>query len=90
MDNKKPVAIGFKLPAGTVKILDMISEELSVPRATLCKSIIISWLADGVSLEDSPCLNKSVLADLLRSGEFVFSELSAGSSALNARNNNLN
>lgn len=90
MDNKKPVAIGFKLPAGTVKILDMISEELSVPRSTLCKTIIISWLASGVSLEDSPCLDKSVLSDLLRSGEFVFSELSAGSAAPNARNNNLN
>lgn len=90
MDNKKPVAIGFKLPAGTVKILDMISEELSVSRATLCKTIIISWLASGVSLEDSPCLDKSVLSDLLRSGEFVFSELSAGSAASNARNNNLN
>lgn len=90
MDNKKPVSIGFKLPSGTVKILDMISEELSVSRATLCKTIIISWLASGVSLEDSPCLDKSVLADLLRSGEFVFSELSAGSSAPNARNNNLN
>lgn len=90
MDNKKPVAIGFKLPAGTVKILDMISEELSVSRATLCKTIVISWLVDGVSLGDSPCLDKTVLADLLRSGEFVFSELSAGSAVPVARNDNLN
>ena len=90
LDNKKPVASGFKLPAGTVKILDLMADELSVSRATLCKTIVLKYLVAGISFEHSPCLDKSVLVDLLRSGSFDFSELPAGFVSLSARNDTLN
>lgn len=77
MDNKKPVAIGFRLPAGTVKILDNLADELSCSRSTLCKTLIIKSLLDNVvSAGSGVCL--SDMADLLHSGDFDLSSDSNG------------
>lgn len=71
-DNLKPVAIGFRLPAGTVKILDILADELSCSRSTLCKTLVIKSLLDNVvSAGSGVCL--SDMADLLRSGDFSLS-----------------
>lgn len=71
-DNLKPVSVGFKLPAGTIKILDNLASQLSCSRSTLCKTLIIKSLLDCVVSAGSD-VDLSDMANLLSSGNFDLS-----------------